>query len=314
MRQPAVPVHSALPGGDGWDFGDFPYALEPLWLPPDVSAGDELPGVRDDLESACRRLSGIASAEDLPFEVEPVESADRLFWFRWITGHQLTFVLWHLAARTVYALRDMEDDDERGDALRRLAHYVRGYGAMLLYTSSTPRDVYADVIRPSMFLQHRGFSGGWAPDFGPVRELLRGRRIPCPDHPEAAGLRRAVGTVTLIHTGIAARLVPGGRSLLRQAVTSTRLRDPHVLGVLYDNYFIVLRAPTSLPDVVTQLLRRVNAVALDVRANGLYPAGAERGVAELEHDDVLECERDFLWIMTEIAGIAAGAGQLSLER
>jgi hypothetical protein len=308
MTYPDVALRTELPKGDSWDFGDFPYALEPLWLP-DAHAfgdGDSVPDGRGRFEATCLRLLEIASGDGPPVDVEDADSAERLFWFRWITGHQLTFILWQLTARAAHEVSDAVGEADQAAGLRRLTQYVRGYSAMLLYTSSVPRDVYHDVIRPSMFLQHRGFSGGWAPDHDPIRDLLRGRRLPCADHPESVELRRAVKTVQLIHFGIAAKLVPNGRSLLRQSVSTTSLRDPSVLGVLYDNYFIVLREPTSTPDVVAQLLRRLNAVALDVSANGLYPGGAERGPEELDTDEVLEYERDFLRIITEAGSLAAG--------
>lgn len=174
-----VPVLTEVPVREGWDFGDFPYGLEPLTIP---DAGTEPGG-----DGPCSRFAGLCthlehiSRSGVPGPVEPVESSDRLYWFRWITGHQVTFVLWQLVARELAMAERGERDREA--ALASAALFTRGFSAMLLYTSSTPIDVYHEVIRPSMFLQHRGFSGTWAPDFAPSAISTAARACPMTTRP-----------------------------------------------------------------------------------------------------------------------------------
>jgi hypothetical protein len=299
-----VPVLTGVPVREGWDFGDFPYGLEPLTIP---DAGTEPDG-----DGPCSRFAGLCTHLEhifhsgVPGSVEPVESSDRLYWFRWITGHQVTFVLWQLVARELAMAERGERDREA--ALAAAALFTRGFSAMLLYTSSTPIDVYHEVIRPSMFLQHRGFSGTWAPDFAPVRDLYRGKGLPDDDSPGVKVLRDEVGFYQRVHGGIAAKLVPSGRSLLQDAAGAAEAPHPDVLSVVYDNYFMTLRAPTSLPDVVAQLLRRLNAVALDASENGVDSVSdAEDPPDELTSPEVRSCEAGFVGLLADVAACAAGS-------
>ena len=128
------------------------------------------PRLRRDLPGAPRVSDGSAGGPD----VEPCEAADELFWFRWITGHQVCFVVWQLIAQLL-------DDVDRGrtspdEALEPISRYVDSYSAMLLYTGSCPQETYRVVIRPSMRRRHPAFSGSWAPDYWPIRGLFRGRQ------------------------------------------------------------------------------------------------------------------------------------------
>lgn len=311
MSTRALVVES--PATHGWDFGDFPYALEPLTLPGPGTlrqAGDV--NSCETFGSTCKSLHGLASGAIDPVRPdESVESSDRLFWFRWITGHQVTFAVWQLMGLELEA----RGKPGRQERLARLVELMNGYSAMLLYTSSTPKRVYHDLIRPSMHLQHRGFSGTWAPDFAPLKSLLRGRHELFAEDGTTA-LRDAVRTYERVHAGIAARLVPSGRSLLQHSAETTEVVHPDVQGVIYDSYFMTLRASTDVQDVVAQLLRRLNAVARDVAANGLYPvsdedldpgaaeAGGERCPPELAGADVTRCEDDLLGIVARVAARA----------
>lgn len=285
MNADTLAVLRNPPSGDAWDFGGFPYGLEPLALPmPELGdESDPEPVSRLDL---CDRIR-------YPAAVEPADDADVLYWFRWITGHQVSFAVWRLMAQ---ALRRTGPESATA-----LARYVRGYCAMLLYTSSCPPELYHRLIRPSMRLQHRGFSGSWAPDFRPVRGLLRGRTG---EVPGTAELTMAVRFYEEVHVGIAAKLVPDGRSLLRQAVADRNTRDTRMLGLLYDNYFMTIRGPVARADVVAQLMRRLVAVAQDIAANGLYPS-PQRTVPELATPVVAEFERDVIRVIHLVARTAA---------
>jgi L-tyrosine peroxygenase len=307
MNHATMMIVKELPPPGRWDFGGFPYGLEPLTLPTPDTADDTWDPGSSYVEDVCRRLLTTELRSGTTEGLDTFTPENELFWFRWITGHQVSFIIWQLMARVIRKVT--RGEGPREDLLEEISHYARGYCGMLLYTSSCSRVVYETVIRPSMYLQHRGFSGSWAPDFRPVRDLFRGRRLPWTDTPEAAGLLRAIRLYQLIHNGVAAKLVPNGRSLLQRSGPDTHTQDRRLLDVIYDNYFMTLRAPVPLPDVVAQLLRRLNAVALDVAVNGLHPMTATNGAEASEElclDEVVDFERDFTRVNFCVASFAAG--------
>ncbi|MFJ1596250.1 L-tyrosine 3-hydroxylase [Streptomyces sp. NPDC088261] len=262
------------------EFGGRAYGLEPLVLPTDPvhSSGDgqlirryaELLGPGPD--TGARSSAGPG----------PADSAEQLFWFRWITGHQLTFMLWQELGRRAAGTAPAPPDEV--DSAARL---VRGYSAMLLYTASCTRDVYHRVIRPSMALHHPAFSGAWARDYGPVRTVLRGR-LPAAWEGRADTLIEECALNEAVHEGIALKLVPDAPSLLQSSASQSRPLPRDVRATLFDTYFLTLRAPCSPTEVAAQLLRRVRAVCDDLAANGLYPAYAS---SRTEKPDALRAER-----------------------
>jgi hypothetical protein len=289
-----------IPTYERWDFGGHPYGLEPLTLP---APGSWLPAVGG--AAAAIKMAGIGGTavrvslvED--FGVPPrlaarPEDTDRLYWFRWITGHQVCFILWQRIGRLMREAEDGERDP--AEAIAPLRHDVRGCCAMLLYTGSCPRTVYDRVIRPSMRLQHPAFSGSWAPDFWPVRDLLRGRSRAFAEVPGAEGVAEAVELYRTVHEEVAARLVPDGQSLLRQA--DMRLLNLPVMRLMYDNFFLTMRAAVAEDAVSAQLLRRLVAIARDVQVNGLY-LGAGLLAARIEARDA-----NFTELLDEVAQAVA---------
>lgn len=306
-----------LPVPSRWDFGGHAYGLEPLTLP-DTAAfpAQDTPGTGtnpgDDLESSRRSLRDLGGAADpglAPTIPDPVE---RLFWFRWITGHQTTFILWQLLAQArAHGADDTGDTDDADDTVaeERARVFVRGYSAMLLYTGSCPRDIYHRVIRPSMALQHPGFSGSWASDFRPVRVLLRGGGPPGRDTP----LTRERELNVAIHEGIADKLVPGGQSLLKTVARQESMTwKRSTLAVLYDMYFLTLRAAVPYQVVVRQLMRRLHAIGRDIATNGLYPdyaSSAQEKPPGLRTPSALECEATIPETLFAIATQVAGGTQ-----
>ncbi|MFI9262191.1 hypothetical protein ACIGT4_31500 [Streptomyces sioyaensis] len=311
----------ANPNPDEWDFGDFPYGLEPLIMPPigyatttsvmvtttqHLSCDHEL-AVFQLRMLAAGELTGESGAVDKPSDAQ-------LFWFRWITGHQISFLIWYLMGRALEEVEQHGDPD--GSSLARLETYAYGYCVMLLYTGSCPLELYQTLIRPRMFLQHRSFSGTWAPDFALVRRLFRGRGLAQGTSPQTTGLARAVGINKKIHDGIAARLAPEGKSLLQQAAAETITRPSPRTAALYDNFFMTLRAPIEEPDVTAQLLRRLRAVALDIATHGLYPLGheGEARPEELRSAEVTRCENRIGRLLYELGEAAASDTRASAER
>jgi hypothetical protein len=75
--------------------------------------------------------------------------------------------------------------------------------------------------------------------------------------------------------------------------------------LIFDNYFMTLRAPTPGNVVVTQLLRRLVAVVQDLAVNGLYsPDDKDERPAELRAAEVIACENDMIEIMAVTARYA----------
>lgn len=281
--------------GGAWTFGGIAYGLEPLTMPapgtPDVP-GPAAPA--NAYAQACQLIpdAGAGAAAQL-------RGDDELYWFRWITGHQVSFIAWRLTAQLIA-------DAESGRiavpaALTGVCAHLRCYTAMLLYTGSCDQDVYREVIRPSMRLRHPSFSGAWAPDYWPIRDLLRGRRLPFTRSPGFTELRQTVSQQRLVHDGIAAKLVPDGRSLLRQS--EAHALDLRLMYAIYDNYFLTLRGLVSRHDVIGQLLRRLVAVGQDVAANGLNPRTSSRTELpqELLSSETAAYEQDFIRILAETA-------------
>jgi hypothetical protein len=319
-------VVTDVPVLNDWDFGDFPYGLEPLTLPRTdaLSRGVPVSGLhvpepefaqveQADIEQAQGQvrdlLTGATRAES-----EPAQSLEELFWFRWITGHQVTFTVWQLMAAAIETHKSDEPSHEA--AIRALNHYARGYCGMLIYTASCPKEVYDELIRPSMFLQHKQFSGTWAPDYTLVRDVFRGKKLKWADPEDAGALKEVVRTYQLIHGGVAARLVPSGRSLLQESHSTTEKRSG-LQELVYDNYFLTFRSPTTVHDVVAQLGRRLNAVAHDLRVNGLHPAGTSGESElpeELQQPSVLAVERDLQEIVQQVGDEAVGFSALRPER
>ncbi|MEU6485682.1 hypothetical protein [Streptomyces sp. NPDC046887] len=301
---------------DGWDFGDFPYGLEPLAMPPAgrAQAGTEhrpvtLPPCDPDrIARELGALTGSGPGAAALVDAAPASSYEQLFWFRWIIGHQVTFALWRLMGRVLEEVGEKGPDAVPGPgAMARLECYAHGYSAMLLYSGSCPTALYQRLIRPAMFLQHRGFSGTWAPDFYQVRSLLRGRPLPWTDDPRAAGVVAALGAQRAVHDSVAARLVPGGRSLLQQSINEAPVKPSERTAVLYDNFFMTLRGPVPDEAVAAQLVRRLRAVGLDLAVNGLYPLGRDDDGEEAEvwNGSLARSERRVGVVLAEAAGFAA---------
>jgi hypothetical protein len=306
MRRGATAPLTDLPAGRGWDFGGFAYGLEPLVLPavtePDALR-DRTGPVRGYAET-CRLIRALGDGDGPALAVERCDVAEDLFWFRWITGHQVCFVIWRLMGQLL-------DDVNRGRtraaaALEPLCRYIDGYSAMLLYTGSCPHELYHVLIRPSMARQHRGFSGSWAPDYPNVRELLRGRPPAPMSNGDAGELLDCVKLHNLVHDGVAAKLVPGGRSLLNQAGVGRLNRG--VVGMIYDSYFMTLRLPATRHQVVAQLLRRLVAIAQDIAANGLYADDRSALPNQFHSAEVVKCEKGLVEIVFEVARFACGLG------
>ncbi|MFF7635270.1 hypothetical protein ACFZB9_19255 [Kitasatospora sp. NPDC008050] len=249
-----------------WAFGSYPYGLESLVLPE--------PGamIRDRSRHAPTYRTGLWQELALLDPLPQPTTAEELYWFRWITGHQAVFALWQLIDDEL----DLVLDNGSPSAATRAARMMDAYSVLLVYTGSSSRELYEQLIRPAMMLQHRSFSGRWARDYAtipPRLRTLRARYRKQPDAPTAiVELNRAGRLNHQVHMAIAAKLVPNGDSLLRSGDGLAALGSPtEEAARLYDAFFVTQRAERTLPEVVDQLLHRLRVILLDLHSNGLYP-------------------------------------------
>jgi hypothetical protein len=243
-------------------------------------------------------------APDAVTELEPSgDDRERVFWFRWIIGHQITFICWQLLAA---ALADHEAARNRDIALERMRCYIRGYSLMLLYSGSCPQTSYAPVIRTPMARQHRHLTGLWARDYGAVRGLLHGK-VALGDSPRAQAVAAECQLNGDVHSGIATKLVPTGPSLLQataEAENRTFRMSRESLLTLYDCTFMTVRDDVSLTGIAAQLLRRLRAVVMDLAANRLFPEwapGTAEEMAQLDTPDITNCATTMVESIVEIA-------------
>lgn len=238
------------------------YAIEPLLLPGTASCTDGASDAPDGRE--CPTAVGAVErlADEAPLAV--AASEEQLAWFRWITGHQVSFILWQLIGARLASPERADPDTQEA-----IADYVDGYSGMLLYSASCPRELYHRLVRPSMQAWHPAFSGSWAPDYGLVRNVMRNRHADRMD----AVVRDAVELQKDVHDHVAHHLVPDGTSLLqaaqRQTAAQRKSAGRPMLSMLYDSYFQTLRAPVPRSVVVAQLIRRLARIVVDVRAHPL---------------------------------------------
>ncbi|GLU49971.1 hypothetical protein Nans01_43220 [Nocardiopsis ansamitocini] len=296
----------AAPGPGDWDFSDYPYGLEPLTLPNPGVAVSIAPGSVYGSAGDVRRLIAQGRSGFPATKPASADDLERLFWFRWIIGHHISFVIWRLLAD---ALSQAPEDEEGRKALAgTVATYVRAYCGMLLYTGSCTPSIYNATIRPSMYRLHSTFSGTWALDYPAVRSLFRGRKAPAVLGAQTGEVMREVGMSNQIHLGVSSKLVERGRSLLQQSIDAPDTHQPRRWGTVFDCYFLTVRAPVPPEQVLTQLMRRLKATAIDLATNGLYPeAGGDLGrlPEELTRPAVVECGRELTGILFDVAERAA---------
>ncbi|MEU5835585.1 L-tyrosine 3-hydroxylase [Streptomyces diacarni] len=316
----AVPI--TLPTAGSWEFGDHVYGLEPLALPTDPPPASEMKATapHEDASAQLRawverwRADPGTAAAMVPAD-EP--EIDRVFWFRWITGHQTTFCLWQLLAAVLEKASSPTDPAEADRLSQQARCMVRCFSLILLYTSAPPRDIYERVIRLPMGRQHANLSGAWAKDYGPVRPLIRGR-IRVGEGATAAALADECALNDRVHEGIAAKVMETGVSLLltthdRPSVTPLA-RDTR--RWLYDGIFLTTRSPVSYELIVRQLLRRVHAILLDITANGLYPSyapSAHDEPAELRTPEITELKESFADTFRHLVTLVGAPGAAAAE-
>lgn len=183
-----------------------------------------------------------------------------LAWFRWLLGHHLAAGVWRLQSDLLGTALDPETRrPDAIEAMHAVAAMFHTYSALLLYSGSCAPEVYARVIRTRMIARHPAFSGTWARDHEHVSALL-GELKPLTDDT----VRRSLRFNRLVHISVARRLVPVGRSLLRESggdprETTDADRDH------FDEFFRISRDHVCRHSFAVQLTNRIRLAQDDIR-------------------------------------------------
>lgn len=269
-----------------------------------------LPGVDEEYDDGAPEPSRATHADtgnwDYPFYptlgVEPVDEQP-LFWYRWIVGHQLSFVLWRAIGDVMRRRGDNRLDEHETDLVTAC---VDGYSAMLLYAATVPPEHYHSHTRVRMALHHPAFSGTWAPDYRPIRQLFRAK-FPWQGDRAFAALNAALHRNRATHEHIADHLVPDGQSLLQKSASVTDAKVSPENQDLYDNFFMTVRRSIAQAELVMQLEQRVAELAVDLRRHGLYPnvAGRHAPVVKKPDRDLEPLTQDILGVMRRAAWLVS---------
>ena len=287
---------------DTWDFGGYPYGLESLVLPDPACRLDS-----DDVGPVERQLELLeAATDDAGIRAD---SAEQLFWFRWILGNQAVAALWQILDDEL----DLVLRAELEAAARHAVSLLDGYSVLLIYAGTPTRRLYHGLIRPAMARQHRSFTGRWAQDYIPVMDKLQTvRRIyrarPAP--PFVEELVEASKRNHRAHVAVAAKLVPGEDSLLKAHDGRGPLGEPTAERIaLYDAFYCTRRELVSRSSIAEQLISRLRAALRDVRTNGMYPEGYDSSGEKpaLWNDELVELEERFVEAVHGTARAAAAA-------
>jgi L-tyrosine peroxygenase len=250
-------------------YGDYSYGLEPLVLPDPDEPWLEIGGREFEFGNVPYRPVALG--------VDETPSAARA-WFRWITGHQLSFLIWRFIAIGCN-VRYVASIDSRA-----IAQLVAGYSASLAYTSLMSPGEYARTVRPAMERTHRAFTGSWASDYRSIRDLIQSpRRAAAMPGTGARELVVRIRECNDVHREVAKRLVPTGVSLLQESGMSTGVVNTQAAtDMIYDAFFLVTRRPVSIASALEQFERRVHAVTADLaRSDNDAEQGCDGFIADL---------------------------------
>lgn len=245
--------------------------VEPLWLPmpgrvraPPTGQGRDDTQLLDDAIALVRQVArGQGPAATHP----PRGTHDRVR-YRWLVGHQVSFVVWQLATESLVHLTSAATASSK--TVLEVADYLDLYSAMLLYTASCSPEQYHQILRPAMRAADPAFSGTWARDHEALPKLLKTLRH---RHPGAAvrPVTDAYRDSRLMHIAVARYLVRDGVSLLRQARQGSGGGPTESERDLFDRFFQVIRTDVGAHWRAAQLLRRLGQVLCDIELHPLEP-------------------------------------------
>ncbi|MFI9005928.1 L-tyrosine 3-hydroxylase [Actinosynnema sp. NPDC053489] len=257
----STPVAEVRPADAGTAPGPDPFAEPALlrlpWPDAPFTSGD------DCADPSCVAHADPTRPPDVPRRWPEVDRDGTIGWYRWIVGHHAAVCAWRLM---VERLTDaLAGAPGAGTAVAEL---FDAYSALLLYSGSCSPETYAAVIRARMKARHPAFSGTWARDHEHVTALVARFR------PHAGTrLKQALKFNGYVHMGVGRRLVPAGKSLLREsgghagAVTEAD-RDR------FDEFFLIDRAPVCAAGFEGQTAERVGLALADL---AVRPADVDYG-------------------------------------
>src|SRR5216683_273155 len=212
----------------------------------------------------------------------PPARVEDLAWYRWIMGHQATFLEWQLLGEVLARTSPVPSTE--------IVLLLDIYSVLLLYTGSCPPLEYERSIRPRMVRWHPAFSGEWARDYRGIPCALK-RAADAPDVREAMRLNRHV------HATVAGRLVPQGGSLLREAGRRAGGSPSREELDLYDGFFRTRRAPVCPHAVRAQLLHRLLKIIVDLESAGLYYCGPPVSAVASAGEHIARLERKVVHLL-----------------
>lgn len=265
------------------NYGTYPYCTEICDLVPlDSSApilneGKSLPC--DSNDAYVELIQTLLANTFVDSDLVGRESPSTIGYFRWITGHQLSCMVFQALSGQL-----LKDDPPEKD----LETLCKFYSFLMLYTCSCTRETYNDLIRNFMMHSHACFSGTWAGDFYPVKKLkkrLEGRS-------EYDGFRQAFKQAWQVHALVGAWLVGTEPSLLKENNDASFLQEKQLdKSFRFDSFFLIRRGSFRHSHFEEQLARRIGAIWRDILTNGLLLE--ERSVDWL---DISKCNlRDLIF-------------------
>lgn len=244
--------------------------------------------------SSCRLRRIPAQARGpAPVSWRPGHDEGSLAWFRWLLGHHLAAGVWRLQGELLATARDPQTPRcEAIEAMHAVAAMYHTYSAVLLYSGSCTPEAYATAIRARMIERHPAFSGTWARDHEHVSALL-GELGPLTD----GTVRRSLRINRRVHISVARRLVPAGKSLLRESGG-----DPH--GVTdadrdhFDEFFRIGRADVCHHSFATQLTQRIRLARDDIADSPV--------VVDYGNDEVRRLQAEIPALLTKLSATVSG--------
>ncbi|WP_051027324.1 hypothetical protein [Nocardia higoensis] len=204
-----------------------------------------------------------------PYPAAPDGDEAALAWYRWLLGHHLSFCVWRLM---IEALGDAADGEQ--EAERELAELYDSYSALLLYAGTCSPEIYDTVLRARMKAADPAMSGTWARDY---REI--GARFAKLDVDAASPLKASLKLNRLVHMSVGARLVPTGKSLLRETGRDVRAEPTRAESDVVDAFFLTDRTELCAHEFRAQLRIRVRAALDDLAA---HPSEISYGRAQVD--------------------------------
>ncbi|MFI7123866.1 L-tyrosine 3-hydroxylase [Amycolatopsis sp. NPDC049868] len=190
----------------------------------------------------------------------PVADVNAGALYRWLLGHHGAFCVWRLTSEVISA----GEHGQRG-ALNTVAALVDTYSALLLYAGSCSPHVYGTVLRTAMIAMNPAFSGTWARDYEHISARLRQLERSS----DSASLKEALRFNRVVHATIAVRMVPSGRSLLREAGRTKNQTPTDEERDVLDSFFLTARGAMCRRGFLAQLQQRSRLVVEDIRGRPL---------------------------------------------